>query len=279
MTIPTIGSMSAGQRLGFGPNGEPLRGDALLRRLRELTDTLVVAFSRGKDSCALLCTLLDWNRRHPERAFRLVPYHAIPIPGLRFVEDSLRFYERFFGLRILRVPHPGFYDFLVYGHFQSPPHAAWLIAHPVLPYSEHELHEMIVYDQRLPEHTIVVTGVRAADSPHRMVALRTHGPIASGRNPRTAHPIWHYRKHDVIRVLAWHHCPLPIDYRWFGRTFDGIDYRFLRPLAQYAPEDYRRVLEWFPLAELEMLRREWVGQEHAQSTETPLYNAWIEPRP
>jgi hypothetical protein len=35
----------------------------------------------------------------------------------------------------------------------------------------------------------------------------------------------------------------------FGRSFDGIDLRFVVPLKERRPADYRRVLEWFPLVE------------------------------
>ncbi|MFD6070295.1 hypothetical protein [Amycolatopsis lurida] len=51
-------------------------------------------------------------------------------------------------------------------------------------------------------------------------------------------------------------CPLPIDYEWYGRSFDGLDYRFIEPLSRHAPEDYARALDWFPLAELELLRHD-----------------------
>ena len=47
---------------------------------------------------------------------------------------------------------------------------------------------------------------------------------------------------------------LPVDYEWFGRSFDGIDYRFTKPLSEHAPDDFKRLLEWFPLAELEIFR-------------------------
>lgn len=47
---------------------------------------------------------------------------------------------------------------------------------------------------------------------------------------------------------------LPPDYEWFGRSFDGLDHRFLAPLSEHAPADYQRVLRWFPLADLELAR-------------------------
>lgn len=48
---------------------------------------------------------------------------------------------------------------------------------------------------------------------------------------------------------------LPVDYKLFGRTFDGIDYRFLKPIKENFPRDYEKIITWFPLAELELFRR------------------------
>ena len=42
--------------------------------------------------------------------------------------------------------------------------------------------------------------------------------------------------------------PLPVDYEMFGRSFDGIDYRFISPIKERFPDDYARILEWFPMA-------------------------------
>ena len=50
-----------------------------------------------------------------------------------------------------------------------------------------------------------------------------------------------------------HRIKLPIDYQWFGRSFDGIDMRFLGPLREHSPKDYQTLLDWFPLADLQFL--------------------------
>lgn len=47
---------------------------------------------------------------------------------------------------------------------------------------------------------------------------------------------------------------VPPDYQWFQRSFDGLDVRFLAKIRKHAPGDYARILEWFPLAELELHR-------------------------
>jgi hypothetical protein len=53
-----------------------------------------------------------------------------------------------------------------------------------------------------------------------------------------------------------HKCKLPIDYHLFGRSFDGMDYRFLKPIKDNFPKDFEKILEWFPLADLEIFRAE-----------------------
>jgi len=50
-------------------------------------------------------------------------------------------------------------------------------------------------------------------------------------------------------------CGLSSEYEMFGRSFDGIDARFLQPMRERYPEDYQRVLDWFPLADLDLYRR------------------------
>ena len=61
---------------------------------------------------------------------------------------------------------------------------------------------------------------------------------------------------DVVHQRAVPNDLLPVDYHMFGRTFDGIDYRFLAPLKKNRPADYQKVLDWFPLAEMEVWRYE-----------------------
>ena len=51
---------------------------------------------------------------------------------------------------------------------------------------------------------------------------------------------------------------LPVDYELFGRTFDGLDYRFVRPLRDKLPDDYDQVLKYFPAVEMEFMRYEFV---------------------
>lgn len=104
----------------------------------------------------------------------------------------------------------------------------------------------------LPADAWVCDGVRAADSPVRRIAMASHGPLNHAH--KRCHVVWDWRKYHVYTAIEQCGIRLPRDYDWFGRTFDGIDRRFLEPLRKHAPDDYERVLAWFPLAPLELMR-------------------------
>ena len=69
-------------------------------------------------------------------------------------------------------------------------------------------------------------------------------------------PTWDWSKDKLLDTIERSGISLPVDYLWFGRSFDGLDYRFLGPLKRHAPRDYAKVLEWFPLADIEVWRHE-----------------------
>jgi len=112
-------------------------------------------------------------------------------------------------------------------------------------------------DYGLQDEMMYATGVRSADSPIRLVSIKTHGPI--NKRGLKYHPVWDWKKADLLREFERAGVKLAPDYRVFGRTFDGLDIRFLAPMKKHFPRDYQRVLEWFPLADLELFRFERVA--------------------
>ena len=121
-------------------------------------------------------------------------------------------------------------------------------------YNDDVIGDMIRNCAGLPDAAYVGTGVRMADSPYRRIGIKTHGAV--NHNAKRFYPIYDWVKADMIREIDASGVKLPVDYRMFGRTFDGLDYRFLNPLKEWYPEDYQRVLDWFPFAELEIARRD-----------------------
>ena len=215
--------------------------------MRKRTDTVLLAFSRGKDSIAAWLAV----REH----FHVVPFYMYMIANLEFEQESIRYYEKFFGTRIIQVPHPSLYRMLRNNVYQ-PPERTKLIRSFNLPQPNYEdICDLIREDEGLNRRdTYQAVGIRAADSPTRRTAINKYGTI--NHKAMKFYPVWDWNKARLRSEFYKHKVKLPIDYKWFGRSHDGLDYRFLSKLRQHAPADYNRILEWFPLAHLDIYRRE-----------------------
>lgn len=213
---------------------------------------VLLSFSRGKDSVATWLALR-------EAGVEVVPFHMYSVPGLAFVDDSVAMFEDYFGCRIIQIPHPRVYRWLSNFVFQVPERIATIRA-AELPEPSYAVLEQLVLEQvGLPADTWVADGTRAADSPNRRIGFTRFGPWRDHGDRHKVFPVWDWRSWHVKAALHRHKAPLPVDYEWFGRSFDGIDFRYLEPLSRHAPDDYARILAWFPLAELELFRARLVA--------------------
>lgn len=224
-------------------------------RIRKDGDTVILSFSCGNDSIAAWLALRG--------KFKVLPYFMYPFPDLEFVETSLRYYEEFFETRILRVPHPSLYRQLNNCVF-TPPERVSVIERLDLPEFDYdELRDCVADDFKVSRNTWSASGVRASDSLMRRTHFKRHGPI--NHNRRIFYPVWDWTKDRLIAECQQSGVKMPADYQIFGRSFDGIDFRFLYPIKRHFPKDYARILEWFPLAELEIKRYEY-AQANTQSS-------------
>ena len=70
---------------------------------------------------------------------------------------------------------------------------------------------------------------------------------------------WDWTKEALIAEMRKAGVKLPVDYWIFGRSFDGLDYRFIAPVKRHFPEDYGKLLEYYPLMDSELMRAEFTG--------------------
>ena len=226
----------------------PLTGDETIAAIRAQTDTVLLAFSCGKDSIGA------WLRLRQE--FHVIPFYMWLVPGLRFVEDELAYFEDFFGTPIIRYPNPKAFNNLRAGTLQAPRNWEWLMDSPLPGNLTRLFVESVLKDEYgLPQETWVATGIRAADSPTRLAAIKRHGPITESR--RKFHPVWDWDKQRLMATIHRSGVRLPVDYLLFGRSFDGIDRRFSTVLKRVYPEDYERIRAFYPLIDAEDYRAEF----------------------
>lgn len=230
------------------PPGAPETGTELIERMKEAGVTRVLlAFSCGKDSIAAWLAIRDH--------FEVVPFVQMKLYDLGMVEESINYYEQWFGTKILRCLHPSEYRMLEVCLFQTPErrrvlHRAFDYVHE---YDYEQMRDWMLEDMGEDKSLWQATGVRASDSVMRRSAVSQYGPI--NRSRRTFWPIFDWGVDDMEKEFRRVDIKMPVDYQIFGRTIDGIDYRFLRPLREHFPRDYEEVLRWFPLADLNFMRK------------------------
>lgn len=225
--------------------------DEMVARVKELSscDTVLLSFSRGKDAWGCWCALRDKVDIQPFH------YYAGP-PHLSFIDEYLEYAEKKIGKHIINVPAPMMYDLLASGTggIQPPNRVPAQIALGLVPTTFEDIQTLCARDAGLPETTYTALGVRAADSARRALFFKTHGPITE--NLLKFYPIWDWKKDKLVEELKRHDVKLPIDYELFGRSFDGLYYAFLKPIKDKYPDDYKRILEYFPLLDMEIYRHE-----------------------
>lgn len=194
---------------------------------------------------------------HLRRYFEDIrPVYREIIPGLEFVEESLTHYERFFGAKITRVPSEALMRNVERLSFMGWAEGTAVNDTPMFRgFTTIELNRVIYRTLKLEEDaTWVANGLRRGDSMARALVLKSHGPVAEDLRQFSAVFDWTDVRLEQELIAAG--CGLPIDYALFGRSFDSIRARFLRPIKEHLPEDYKRILRFFPLAEVELLRYE-----------------------
>lgn len=215
--------------------------------LRKEGKPVILSFSCGKDSTAA------WIALH-EAKIPVIPIYNYLVPGLKFVEEELEYFEDFFGQRIIQVPHPTLYRWLEYKVFQAPENNPVIEAARFGTIDYKWLWDAVRKDFDMPD-AWVADGIRASDSIARRMACQTHGVMRNGR----VSPIYDWTAQEVRDCLDEHGVEVPIDYQIWGRSFDGLDVKYIRGLYENLPEDYQRVKEWFPLIDIELMRQEVYG--------------------
>lgn len=217
------------------------------RTLKDEDRPVLVAFSLGKDAICATHALLDDGID-----VRLAYLYLVP--GLDFVQRTVESLEDHFGMEIRQYPHPSIFRWLTRKTMISPGQADILDSCDLVAPDYGLVWDLIKEDFGLPADTWVADGARANDSQQRRMSLQRHGVMKEGS--RKVSPIWDWSIAAIRDCMAHKNVPVPVDYEWFGRSFDGLDRRFLGPLKEHAPEDFDRVLEFFPMADLDLVRHE-----------------------
>lgn len=218
-------------------NGQPTSKE-ILQTLAELNEPIALSFSCGKDSLAAWLALKEYD-------IEVIPFYFYLVPELEFINEELKYFEDVFQTRIYRYPNPAFFRLVGNCCMQPPERIPTIVAMDLPRKMTYEQEwEIILEDVGLKQDTWKADGVRAADSLNRRASFVRYGVMK--HNSHKVSPIADWLKSEVMDIIKKHNIKLPVDYEIFGRSFDGIDYRFIAPLREHLPNDFNKLLEWFP---------------------------------
>lgn len=229
----------------------------LSRRIKDIQghDRLFLSFSSGADAIATWLRCYESGEWDPATAV-LYYYHHVP---MSWTWEYLDWFEDHFGVTVHRVPGHILLEDLANYLYQTPSRAEAICelqktTQRFAPLTKQMIQDGVRMWSRLPEESLIALGVKQGDSPMRRVQMRKQQGISAKQGKW--YPIWDYENRDVLDIIRRHGCQVPYDYELFGISFENIDYRFSRVLKDQCPNNWARVLEWFPLAESIITRNE-----------------------
>ena len=213
----------------------------VVRTASKITNKILVGFSGGKDSAATLDLCF--------RYFPVVqPYFMYIVKGLNFQERTLRYYEKRYHCKIIRIPHFMLSDFLQGGSFRLPD------------YTVPTVKTIDIYNYLRSRTGIhwIAGGERMADSIVRNAMLKQSGAIDRFRG--RVYPLAYWNKKQVLSYVKLRKLPLSLENRILGFSFRGLQGADMYKIKQAFPEDYEKIRRVFPLIEAAVKRYEYYGK-------------------
>jgi phosphoadenosine phosphosulfate reductase len=204
---------------------------------------VLVGISGGKDSIATL----DLCSRHMAE---VRGYFMYLVPGLSFQERYLTYIERKYGIEIIRLPHWGLSGIFRAASFRHPSQRSRSV-------KVVKAKDVDCYLRQQTGIQWIATGEKAIDSIERNAQIRRCRGINVQR--RRIYPLAFWNHAAVYNYLKFRQVLMPPDYKIKadGSSFGSLWARDLIPIRENFPEDYKKILQFFPLAEAQVKRYEF----------------------
>ncbi|WLF84824.1 phosphoadenosine phosphosulfate reductase family protein [Moraxella sp. ZY210820] len=202
-----------------------------------VTDSVIVAFSGGKDSVVTL----DLCCRYFKNVSAFFMYQ---VSNLSFQEATINWAEQKYGIEIERIPHFELSEFLAYGSFRH-----YDVNLPII-----GMNDVYNYVRIVNDMWWIAAGERISDSIVRRAMMKKSGCIDEKRG--RFYPIANFSKNDILRYIKHHKLKYAPETSSMGHSFRSLAGRDMFMLRQHYPKDYERVKSWFPYVEASILNYE-----------------------
>lgn len=214
----------------------------IIKTQAKITDSVIVAFSGGKDSIVTLDLCFRYFKN-------VKPFFMYICPDLSFQERMLQWYEKRYQTEITRLPHMDVSEFFHYGSFRLPDYSFPIIS----------INDIYQYMRVNNDIWWIAAGERINDSIVRRAMIKHSSSIDVQRG--RFYPISGWNKKEVLAYIKYHNLYLPQDSRKLGFSFRSLDGNELLMLKREFPDDYEKILKLYPFAEAGVKRAEEYGKK------------------
>lgn len=215
--------------------------------IKKSSNDIILSFSRGKDSIVSWLVLL-------ELGFNVHPIYYSLCPYMDFELEGLKYYEEIFETQIIKIPSSTFIDLYNFGHLQTKEAVKISQKNQMPDYDNDNIRLMAIEENLLSKNTYIAVGASIFDSVQRRVGINK----VNGLNHKLHkfYPIADFNQKTIEKYLLEYKIKLPVDYKIWGSTFDGLNLRWLSELRENFSKDFELLKLYFPLIEAELFRKE-----------------------
>lgn len=195
-----------------------------------MSNRVLVGISGGKDSVVTLDLCLRFFK-HVSGFFMYI------VPGLSFQENILTYYEKRYGIEILRMPHFMVSDFYRWGVYR----------HEDLKVKTVSTVESYNFAREQAETWWIAGGERISDSIIRRAMIKASGSIDKKRG--RFFPLAYWNKQDVLDYIKIHKLKVGEESEKLGFSFRSLNGSELAIIKDFYPKDYERIKRYFPLVD------------------------------
>lgn len=204
-------------------------------------ESVLVSYSGGKDSKVVLDLCSKFFKR-------VVAFFMHYVPGLEVVEREMQWARDRYGIEVLQYPHWTLFRDLKQGTYCRNHYS--LDDLPDLKLSD--IYDLVRRDTGIE---LITMGAKATDGFWRRRNLKNTN---QGSYESVIRPIEKWNRFDVLAYLGSHGIPIHSSSRAEASGV-GLDANSLLWLHDQHPEDFTKMLAYFPFAEAVVHRRAWYG--------------------